>query len=129
MVDLGEGGQRAIGRGTGPLVCGTSGWATRSRSTAGTTIAPARSPRRASTSATSHDGDYFPCMVAAAYSESGRATREAQSSCGGSGGVASRSFDGWLGFTPLSEGLDQLGLELCTTPDCDLAPPSTDPDG
>ena len=38
-------------------------------------------------------------------------------------GVASRSFGGWLGFTPLAEGLAQLGLELCTTPDCGLPPP------
>ena len=34
-------------------------------------------------------------------------------------GVASRSFGGALGFTPLAEGLEQLGLELCTTPNCD----------
>ena len=39
-------------------------------------------------------------------------------------GVTSRSFGGWLGFTPLAEGLDQLGLELCTSPDCGLTPPS-----
>lgn len=38
-------------------------------------------------------------------------------------GVTSRSFGGLLGFTPLAEGLAQLGLELCTTPDCDLLPP------
>ena len=38
-------------------------------------------------------------------------------------GVASRSFDGLLRFTPLAEGLAQLGLDLCTTPDCDIAPP------
>jgi hypothetical protein len=37
--------------------------------------------------------------------------------------VTSRSFGGYLGFTPLAEGLEQLGLELCTTPDCDLVPP------
>ena len=37
-------------------------------------------------------------------------------------GVTSRSFGGWLGFTPLAEGLAQLGLELCTTPDCGLVP-------
>jgi hypothetical protein len=37
-------------------------------------------------------------------------------------GVASRSFDGFLGFTPLAEGLAQLGLDLCTTPNCDLEP-------
>ena len=31
---------------------------------------------------------------------------------------------GWLGFTPLAEGLDQLWLDLCTTPDCGLVPPA-----
>jgi hypothetical protein len=35
-------------------------------------------------------------------------------------GVTSRSFGGLLGFTPLAEGLDRLGLELCTTPNCGL---------
>ena len=38
-------------------------------------------------------------------------------------GVASRSFGGRLGFTPLAEGLEALDLELCTTPDCGLAAP------
>jgi hypothetical protein len=37
-------------------------------------------------------------------------------------GVTSRSFGGALGFTPLAEGLDAMDLELCTTPDCGLAP-------
>ena len=32
-------------------------------------------------------------------------------------GATSRIFGGWLGFTPLAEGLAQLGLEMCTTPD------------
>ena len=34
-------------------------------------------------------------------------------------GVVSRRFGGAFGFTPLAEGLEQLGLELCTTPRCD----------
>ena len=38
-------------------------------------------------------------------------------------GATSRSFNGLLGFTPLAEGLDALGLELCTTPDCGLVRP------
>ena len=41
-------------------------------------------------------------------------------------GVSSRSFGGWLGFTPLAEGLAEMGLELCTTPDCELVPPIVD---
>jgi len=37
--------------------------------------------------------------------------------------VTSRSYGGYLGFTPLAEGLDELGLTLCTEPDCGLVPP------
>ncbi len=44
-------------------------------------------------------------------------------------GVISRQFGGRLGFTPLAEGLDNLGLTLCTTPDCDLSPALADQPG
>ncbi len=72
----------------------------------------------------SADGDYFPCMVAAAdvgvgVGDSGGIVLVR----GIPGGVTSRSFGGVLGFTPLAEGLEALGLELCTTPDCGLTPP------
>lgn len=69
------------------------------------------------------DGSYFPCMIAADIRV------ETGDSGGGvlvrgvPAGVTSRSFGGLLGFTPLAEGLRQLGLDLCTTPDCDLTPP------
>ena len=70
------------------------------------------------------DGDYFPCMVVAtivvAVGDSGGAVLVR----GIPAGVTSRSFEGSLGFTPLAEGLAQLGLELCTTPDCGLVPPT-----
>lgn len=69
------------------------------------------------------DGDFFPCMI----------TADVEVGVGDSGGavlvrglpagVTSRSFGGYLGFTPLAEGLVQLGLELCDTPDCGLVPP------
>jgi hypothetical protein len=70
------------------------------------------------------DGDYFPCMIASAdirvgVGDSGGAVLVR----GLPAGVTSRSFGGLLGFTPLAEGLDALGLELCTTPDCGLARP------
>ena len=69
------------------------------------------------------DGDYFPCMVAShvqvATGDSGGAVLVR----GIPAGVTSRSFGGNLGFTPLAEGLEQLGLELCTTPDCGLRRP------
>jgi hypothetical protein len=70
------------------------------------------------------DGDYFPCMIAATI-------RVATGDSGGAvlvrglpAGVSSRSFGGLLGFTPLAEGLAELELELCTTPDCGLDPPA-----
>ncbi len=75
------------------------------------------------------DGSYFPCMIAS----------KVQAGPGDSGGsvlvrgipagVTSRSFGGALGFTPLAEGLSELGLVLCTTPDCGLVPPVADPTG
>lgn len=71
------------------------------------------------------DGDYFPCMIAAdiqvGVGDSGGAVLVG----GIPAGVTSRSFGGYLGFTPLREGLEELGLELCTTPDCGLEPPSS----
>jgi hypothetical protein len=63
------------------------------------------------------DGDYLARMIAADI-EVGTGDSGGRSSC-----AASRSFDGLLGFTPLAEGLAQLGLEICTTPDCALVPP------
>jgi len=69
------------------------------------------------------DGAYFPCMIGAripvATGDSGGAVLVR----GIPAGVASRNFAGSLGFTPLAEGLAQLGLELCTTPDCGLPRP------
>jgi len=38
-------------------------------------------------------------------------------------GIAARAFDGKLGFTPLAEGLADLGLTLCTDPNCGMTPP------
>jgi hypothetical protein len=37
-------------------------------------------------------------------------------------GTTAREISGYLAFTPLAEGLENLGLVLCTTPDCDLSP-------
>jgi len=71
------------------------------------------------------DGAYFPCMI-------GARIRVGVGDSGGAvlvrgipAGVSSRSFGGWLGFTPLAEGLAQLGLDLCTTPDCEVMPPGS----
>jgi hypothetical protein len=69
------------------------------------------------------DGSYFPCMIAAHVQVQTGDSGGAVLVRGIPAGVTSRSFGGVLGFTPLSEGLADLGLELCTAPDCGLVPP------
>jgi hypothetical protein len=66
------------------------------------------------------DGDYFPCMINAHIEVRAGDSGGAVLVRGIPAGVSSRSLGGYLGFTSLAEGLAQLGLELCTTPDCDL---------
>jgi hypothetical protein len=39
-------------------------------------------------------------------------------------GTTSRLIGSYLAFTPLAEGLENLGLVLCITPDCDVSPNS-----
>ena len=39
-------------------------------------------------------------------------------------GVSAREYSGYLGFTPLAEGLAEMGLNLCDAPDCGLVPPA-----
>ena len=126
VIDLGTAGYRVIPQGTRPLGCddiaigdlveidGRNIYRSGPVAEKGEYLRP-------------EDGDYFPCMIAArinaAVGDSGGAVLVR----GIPAGVTSRSFGGWLGFTPLAEGLAQLGLELCTTPDCDLVPPAADP--
>lgn len=69
------------------------------------------------------DGDYFPCMIAASVQVAPGDSGGVVLVRGIPAGVTSRSFGVTLGFTPLAEGLAQLGLELCTTPDCGLTRP------
>jgi hypothetical protein len=69
------------------------------------------------------DGDFFPCMIAADVAVDSGDSGGAVLVRGIPAGVSSRSFAGKLGFTPLAEGLAQLGLELCTAPDCGLSSP------
>jgi hypothetical protein len=125
-LDLGTAGYRVIPPGTEPLACadiaigdpveinGRDMYRTGTVAEKGENLKPA-----------DQDGAYFPCMIAAhvdvGVGDSGGAVLVR----GIPAGVTSRSFGGSLGFTPLAEGLTQLGLELCTTPDCDLVRPST----
>lgn len=125
VIDLGDGGQRVLEPGTVALAC------------ADIAIGDAveingrdryRSGSVAEIGEYLHDpaadGDYFPCMVAATDIEVGVGDSGGAVLVRGlPAGVTSRSFGGILGFTPLAEGLDALGLDLCTTPDCGLQRP------
>ena len=129
VVDLGTAGYRIIAPGTRPLGCADI-------KTGDQVEIDGRNTYRSGTVAEkgeylhAEDGDYFPCMIAAG---------DVQVGVGDSGGavlvrgipagVTSRSFGGALGFTPLAEGMAELGLELCTTPDCGLVPPEASPPG
>lgn len=122
VVDMGTAGYRVINAGTRPLGCadiaigdpveidGRNLYRSGTVAEKGQNLHP-------------EDGAYFPCMIAArievAVGDSGGAVLVR----GIPAGVTSRNFGGFLGFTPLAEGLAQLGLELCTEPDCGLAPP------
>jgi len=121
VVDMGAGGYRTIEPGTRPLACTDIAIGDRvevdgrEHYRAGTVIA---------TGPYAYETDtIFPCMVATdiavAVGDSGGAVLVN----GLPAGVISRRLgDDRLGFTPLAEGLDNLGLVLCTTPDCDLSP-------
>jgi hypothetical protein len=125
MVDMGAGGYRAIEAGTRPLACGDIAVGDRIeidgrghfRSGTVLVIGPYE-----------HETDtMFPCLIVGdtivTTGDSGGAVL-----VGGlpAGIVARRLDEGRVGFTPLAEGLDNLGLTLCTTPDCDLSPEQAD---
>jgi hypothetical protein len=124
-VDMGHGGLRVVGPRTEPLACADIAVGD------GVEINGRDTFRRGAVAEIGEylhepiaDGDYFPCIIASAdirvdVGDSGGAVLVR----GLPAGVTSRSFDGRLGFTPLAEGLEALGLELCTTPECGLDPP------
>jgi hypothetical protein len=120
MVDMGAGGYRALEPGTHPLACGDIGIGDaveidgREHYRTGTVIDSAPYENATDT--------MFPCLVVAdiqvVIGDSGGAVLVE----GEPAGIISRQLGGRLGFTPLAEGLVNLGLTLCTTPDCDLSP-------
>ena len=120
LVDMGAGGYRTIKAGTRPLACAdvAVGDAVeidgREHFRTGQVIATGAYQNAVDT--------IFPCMVVADIpvfvGDSGAAVLVR----GLPAGVVSRTMGGKLGFTPLAEGLENLGLTLCTTPDCDLSP-------
>ena len=120
LVDLGAGGYRTIAPDARPLSCGdlhegapveTNG---RGIFRTGTILAVAPYAFETDT--------IFPCMavtdIEAGIGDSGGAVLLD----GRPAGIAAREFGGKLGFTALAEGLADLGLTLCTDPDCGLGP-------
>ena len=122
VVDLGTAGYRVIAPGTRPLTCADIAIGDLVEINGRNTYR--RGPvAEKGEYLHAEDGDYFPCMIAAPIDVAPGDSGGAVLVRGIPAGVTSRSFDGLLGFTPLAEGLAQLGLELCTTPDCGLVPP------
>jgi len=126
VVDLGTAGYRVIEPGTKPLAC--------SDITIGDLVEiDGRNTYRKGTVLEkggylhAEDGASFPCMIAADIAVGVGDSGGAVLVRGIPAGVTSRSFGGTLGFTPLAEGLAQLGLDLCTSPDCGLEPPAPAP--
>jgi hypothetical protein len=118
LVDMGAGGYRELAPGTAALGCDDIAVGDpveingRDRFRAGTVAEKGSNDLPG-------DGMYFPCMIAAGIEAATGDSGGAVLVRGLPAGVTSRSFGGKLGFTPLAEGLEQLGLELCTTPNCD----------
>jgi hypothetical protein len=122
VIDLGTAGHRIIPPGTRPLACADIAIGD------GVEI-NGRDVYRTGTVAEKgeylhdQDGSYFPCMIAAHVQVQTGDSGGAVLVRGIPAGVTSRSFGGLLGFTPLAEGLTDLGLVLCAEPDCGIARP------
>ena len=123
VVDLGTAGYRIIPPGTRPLGCADIAIGDQVEIN-GRDIYRSGTVADKGDNLHPEDGAYFPCMIGATGIEVGVGDSGGAVLVRGiPAGVASRSFGGSLGFTPLAEGLSQLGLELCTEPDCGLVAP------
>ena len=117
VVDMGAGGYRIIAPGTRPLACGDIHVGDRVevdgrehfRTGTVTRVAPYDF----------EEDTIFPCMVMTDIPVASGDSGGAVLVNGLPAGVISRRIGDRLGFTPLAEGLENLGLELCTTPNCD----------
>lgn len=124
LVDMGAGGYRTIPPGTRPLACGDIHVGARVEINGREHY---RTGRVLAVGPYEFESDtIFPCMaeadIAVGVGDSGGAVLVE----GLPAGVISRRMGEGLGFTPLAEGLANLGLTLCTTPSCDLSPESAD---
>jgi hypothetical protein len=119
VVDLGTAGYREVPADTKPLACEDIAIGDRVEIN-GRNVYRSGVVAEKGENLNAADGTYFPCMVAARVPVEVGDSGGAVLVRGIPAGVTSRSFGGLLGFTPLAEGLADLGLELCTTPDCDV---------
>lgn len=123
QIDMGAGGYRTVAPGQHPLACADIAEGDRAEFDGHAMFRTGTVLSRQEYHAPP-DATYFPCIVLTDI-------RGMSGDSGGivlvnglPGGVASRVFgaDAQLGFTPLAPGLDELGLALCDSPDCGLAP-------
>ena len=122
QVDLGAGGYRTIEAGARPLACADIAVGDRVEINGREHY---REGKVISSSRYEHSSDtIFPCLVVADINVMTGDSGGAVLVNGAPAGIISRQIGGLLGFTPLAEGLDNLGLTLCTTPNCDLSPTS-----
>jgi hypothetical protein len=123
QVDLGPGGYRTIARDARPLSCADLRVGSpvemdgRGLYRSGRIVAV--QPYEFATDT------IFPCMALTDLDTAVGDSGAAMLAGGQPAGVASREFSGKLGFTPLAEGLTDLGLTLCTDPDCGMTPPDS----
>jgi hypothetical protein len=128
QVDMGAGGYRTIAPGTAPLACADIRAGDRveingrGRHREGKVLASEEY-----LFPVEQDGTYFPCLVLADVRVGTGDSGGAVLVNGLPAGVTTREVGGYLGFTPLAEGLELLGLTLCTGPDCGLARPAAAP--
>jgi hypothetical protein len=128
VVDLGTAGYRVVPPGTRPLGCADIAIGDLVEIDGRNVYRSGRVTEKGENlHAPNEDGAYFPCMILATNAVESGDSGGAVLVRGIPAGVTSRSFGGSLGFTPLAEGLAELGLDLCTTPDCGLVPPAASP--
>ena len=120
MVDMGAGGYRTIDAGTRPLGCPDIAVGDRfeingrEHYRTGTVIDIGAYEFETDT--------IFPCMIVGDTTVTIGDSGAAVLVNGLPAGIIARQLGEQFGFTPLAEGLDNLALTLCTTPDCDLSP-------
>ena len=119
-IDMGAGGYRELTPETAPLGCGDIAVGDRVETDGREHY---RVGRVLEVGPYQHATDtIFPCMavgdIEVFVADSGAAVLVD----GRPAGVIARRLGKFMGFTPLAEGLANLGLTLCTTADCDLTP-------